>query len=353
MNLFRRNWNNTIITAVILILIVGIVAVIGAFSGPVIERVALGALVSTVVVLGISIYSGNSGIMSFGHVSFMAVGAYTAAYFTIPPQLKQSMFSSLPVPLAFLRDVQAPFVVVLVIAAAAAATLALLTAPAMARLSGLQSGIATLALLVISFTVINSWTDVTRGSSAMIGVPKLTTPLVAFVCVSLAIIIALVYKNSRSGLQLRASREDIEAALASGMNVGRQRALAWILSAAVSGMGGALYATFLTTYSSRTFFLSLTFGFIVMIVLGGYLSTSGAVIGAVAVSVLQELLRRFQDGQFTSGFALPGGVADLILSLILILVLIQAPTGIMGIREVGLPKRWRRAPITATGASAP
>lgn len=342
MNLFRRNRTQVLATGIVLVAIVGAVALIGAVTDPIIERVAVGSLVSVVVVLGMSIYSGNSGIMSFGHVAFMAVGAYTTAYLTIPPALKQTMFSSLPEPLAFLTEVQAPFPVVLLVSAACAALFALLTAPAMGRLSGLQSGIATLALLVITFTVVNSWTAVTRGSSAMIGLPKLTTPLVAFVCAGLAIVVALWYKNSRSGLQLRASREDPEAALASGIAVGRHRATAWVLSAAVSGAGGALYAAFLTTFSSRTFFLSLTFGFIVMIVIGGYLSTSGAVIGAVSISVLQEVLRRLQDGQFTGGFALPGGVTDLVLSAILILALITAPTGLMGIRELGLPQRRRK-----------
>lgn len=342
MNMFSRKRTQTLITGALLILIVGVVALLGAFTDPIIERVAIGALVSTVVVLGLSIYSGNSGIMSFGHVAFMAVGAYTTAYLTIPPTLKKTMFPDLPEPLLFLHDVSAPFPVAIIIAGLVAAVFALLTAPAMARLHGLQSGIATLALLVITFTVINSWTEVTRGSSSMIGIPKQTTPLIAFICVAIAIVVALWYKNSRSGLQLRASREDSTAARASGIAVGRHRAYAWLLSAAVAGMGGALYAAFLTTFSSRTFFLGLTFGFVVMIVLGGYLSTSGAVIGAIGVSVLQEILRRFQDGQFTGGASLPGGVTDLVLSAILIIVLIKAPGGIMGIRELGLPSRRKR-----------
>lgn len=331
-----------LITGALLLGITGAVAVLGAATDPIIERVAIGALVSTVIVLGLSIYSGNSGIMSFGHVSFMAVGAYVAAYLAIPPGLKATMFPNLPEPLTFLRELSAPLPVILVTASLVAAAFGLLTAPAMARLSGLQSGIATLALLVITFTVLNSWTDVTRGSSSMIGLPKLTTPLVAFICVAIAIVAAIWYKSSRSGLQLRASREDSEAARAVGIAVGRHRATAWVLSAAVCGMGGAAYALFLTTFSSNTFFLGTTFGLVVMIVLGGYLSTSGAVIGALGVSVLQELLRRLQDGQFTGGNALPGGITDLVLSAILILVLMKAPTGLMGIRELGLPQRTRK-----------
>lgn len=346
MKIFSERRRRTLITALALVLVVAVITVIGAVADPVIERVAVGALVSVVVVLGISIYSGNSGIMSFGHVAFMAVGAYSTAYLTIPPALKRTMFAQLPEGLRFLLDVEAPFPLAVLGGALAAGVYALLTAPAMARLSGLQSGIATLALLVITFTVVNSWTEVTRGSSAMIGIPKQTTPGVAGLCAVAAVLIALGYAGSRSGLQLRASREDPEAALASGIAVGRQRATAWVLSAMVSGAGGALYAAFLTTFSSRTFFLSLTFGFIVMIVLGGYLSTSGAVIGAVSVSLLQELLRRLQDGQFTGGFTLPGGVTDLVLSAILILALIKAPTGLMGIRELGLPKLRRKQELS-------
>lgn len=339
MKIVEGSWKPAISTVIVLVAIVGAVALLGTVTDPIIERVVIGSLISVVVVLGFSIYSGNSGIMSFGHVSFMAVGAYTTAYLTIPPVLKKNMFPNFPEPMKFILEVELPLPLALLTSACIAAVYALVVSPAMARLSGLQSGIATLALLVITYTVTNSWTEVTRGSSAVIGIPRGTTTLVAFLCACIAVVIAVAYKYSRSGLQLRASREDSEAAFASGIDIGRHRAISWILSAAVCGVGGSLYASFLTTFNSKTFFLSLTFGYIVMIVIGGYLSVSGAVIGALSIAVVQEILRRFQDGQFTGGASLPGGVTDLILSAVLILVLIKAPTGIMGLRELGLPKR--------------
>lgn len=326
-------------TPILLLAIIAIVGTIALVGDATISRVAVQALIAVVFVAGLSLFSGNSGVMSFGHVSFMAVGAYTTAYLTIPVTLKSSMFSELPEPLAFLATVHAPFPIAILAGGAAAAVLALITAPVMARLGGLQAGIATLALLVIVFTILNSWTEVTRGSSSMIGLPKSTTVWWASAVAAVAVLIAWFYKRSRSGLQLQASREDYLAAEASGISVGRHRAIAWVLSAVPVGFAGAIYAGYMTTFNSRTFFLSLTFSFIVMIVLGGYLSLSGAVIGALGVSVLQEVLRRFQDGAFTGGNSLPAGVADLLLAAVLLFVLVKAPLGLMGTKELRLFRR--------------
>lgn len=319
-----------------------VTAVIGSLAPGVIERVIIAALVATVFVVGLQIYAGNAGIMSFGHVGFMAIGAYTQAYLSIPPPLKATYFADVPDALSFLLSVSAPYLVGLVLSGVVAAAFGLLVGPAMARLGGLQSGIATLAILVVVFTVINSWTSVTRGSSSIIGVPKLTTVWWAFVVAAIAVGIAWMYRQSASGLQLRASREDALAATASGISVGRHRLIAWVLSAFVCGMAGALYASFLTVFSSSTFFLALTFSYVVMIVAGGYLSVSGAVIGALGISVLQEIFRRFQDGQFTGGHALPPGVSQLLLSAVVLAVVIWAPLGVMGINEVSFIRGTRQ-----------
>lgn len=326
-------------TPILLILIAVLVAVVAMFTDPATSGVAIQTLIAVAFVSGLSLFAGNAGIMSFGHVSFMAVGAYVTAYLTIPVSLKSSIFAGLPSGFEFLATIHAGFSVAVIGGGLAAMVLALAVAPAVVRLGGLQAGIATLALLVIVFTVVNSWTDVTRGSSSMIGLPRSTTAWWALGGAALAIVIAWAYKKSRSGLQLQASREDHLAATAVGIAVGRHRAFAWVLSAFPAGMAGALYAGFMTTFNSNNFFLSLTFSFIVMVVLGGYLSLSGSVIGAVGVSVLQELLRRFQDGSFTGGVSLPGGIADLILAAILLFVLVKAPLGLMGTRELHIRRR--------------
>ncbi|AJR17983.1 branched-chain amino acid ABC transporter permease [Pimelobacter simplex] len=329
-------------TPAILVGLVLLAALVGVTGDVTTARVATLALVSVVFVVGLSVFSGNSGVMSFGHVMFMAAGAYTTAYLTIPVPLKKTLFSDLPGWLSWLAEVHSSFPVALLAGGLVAAVVGLVTAPVVARLSGLQSGIATLAMLLITYNVLNSWTEVTRGSSSMIGIPRGTTTWWAFGVAAAAVVVAWLYRCSRSGLQLRASREDFWAAQASGIAVGRHRATAWVLSALVCGLAGALYAGYLTSFNVNGFFLTATFSFVVMIVLGGYLSLSGAVVGALAVSALQEVLRRFQDGQFTGGNELPAGVADLIVAAVLLVVLVKAPYGLMGVRELRLPRLTRR-----------
>lgn len=329
-------------TPLLLTALVIVTGLLGVMGGAVLLRVAILGLISVVFVCGLSIFTSNSGIMSFGHVVFMAIGAYTAAYLTMPVPLKSTMFSNLPEPLVFLREIESGFVAAVLIGGLLAVALAVVVAPAMARLSGLQAGIATLALLMVLYTVFSNWTDVTRGNSSIIGIPQQTTVWHAIGFAVLAIVIAYAYQRSRSGLQLRASREDYWAAEAAGIAVSRHRAVAWILSAFSCGMAGALYASFLTTFNVDGFFLSMMFGFIVMIVVGGYLSLSGAVVGAILISVVQELLRRLQDGAFTGGEALPGGIADVCLAILMLVVLIKMRSGIMGSRELSLTPLIRR-----------
>ncbi|WP_330229697.1 branched-chain amino acid ABC transporter permease [Nocardia sp. NBC_00508] len=324
-------------TPILLSGIVAIVALIGAFGSPTVSRVATLALIAVIFVCGLSTFSGNSGVMSFGHVAFMAIGAYTAAYLTIPVKLKAALFPDMPDALSFLVRIHAPLPVAVFIGGLMAIVFSVLTAPVVARLSGLQSGIATLALLLIVYNVLGSWTAVTRGSSSMVGIPQRTTAWNALAFAIAAVAIAWLYRRSRSGLQLQASREDYWAAVAAGIEVGRHRAYAWMLGAGLCGAAGALYAGLLTSFNINGFFLSATFAFVVMIVAGGYLSLSGAVLGAVLISALQEVLRRFQDGQFTGGSPLPAGVADLVLALILLIILIKAPQGLMGVRELRIP----------------
>lgn len=316
----------TVQTGIILSILVTLVGIFAGLSGGVTERFITSILISMIFVTGLSVYTSNSGNMSFGHVTFMGVGAYLTMYLTIPSAMKQVFFTDFPPHLAWLLEVEVPFWAAVPISGGAATLLALIVSPAFARLRGLPAGIATLSLLVAFFSVVNSWDSVTRGSSTLVGIPQHTSVTNVTVFLILAIIIALLFYGSKAGLQLRAAREDHEAAVAAGVNVPLQMGKTWLLSAFITGAAGAFYAAFLTTFSSRTFFLALTFSYIVMIVVGGYLSLSGAIIGALVIGVFQEFLRRAQDGQF--GFDLPTGTAELSMSIALLLVLIVAPTGI-------------------------
>jgi branched-chain amino acid transport system permease protein len=345
-----RQW---LLTPAILILLLSVISGLVLLTGrSVYERLTISMLISVVLVVGLAIFTSNSGVISFGHVSFMAIGAYTCAYLTIPVQIKQGTFSNMPDALSFLIDVQAPFLVAVVIAGLVAALLALGMVLALAWLGGPRAGPATLGLLVIVQTVLFNWNDVTRGASSMIGIPLTTNVPIALGFASVAIIIAWAFSQSRMGMMLQATRDDELAARSVGIRIAHMRGVAWVLSAFVAGMSGALFSHFITTFTPRSFYLVATFSAIVMLVVGGFGGLSGAVVGVVAISVVQEVLRRFQTGGFTGGADLPAGIAEVVLAGLLLLVLIKRPQGILGTYELGFTKTDAHAPVAENAGTA-
>jgi branched-chain amino acid transport system permease protein len=159
------------------------------------------------------------------------------------------------------------------------------------------------------------------------------------------IIVFAVYffKESRIGLRLRATRDDAYAAASIGINMVVMRWLAFIISAFIAGVGGGLWAHFITSFSPYAFYLTETFVVLAMLVIGGPYSVSGAVVGTVVVTFARELLRAIENyinilQVFPEGFF---GFTEVVLAIVLILILIYRPSGIMGSREVGWPQ-WRR-----------
>lgn len=336
--------------AVALILIVLAIALLtGALAGLVIERVVILMLINMVMVIGLYVFSGVSGVISFGHLSFAALGAYMCAWLTIPTALKQSLFADMPGFMRWVLDVEIGLLPAVVAGGLFAALFALVIAPAFVRMNGVQAGIATLALLAVVYTVLISWRELTRGASTMIGVPADMTLTIAAGGAIAAIAIAFAYQSSSRGLVTRASREDLVAARSVGIRVPLERTGAWVLSAFVVGCGGALYSHFLTTFNPNAFYLAATFVILAMLVLGGVSSLAGAVVGTIAFSVLSEVLRRVQGGDL--GPELPAGTAEVVLAGLLLLMLIKRPAGLMGGREIGWPPRWRRA--AGPGAPGP
>jgi branched-chain amino acid transport system permease protein len=321
-------------TPLLLVLLVTVVALIGQLSGsPVIARVVVQALVSMVLVVGLSIFTSNSGVMSFGHLAFMAIGAYTCAYLTIPVALKRVLFPSMPSELKWLIEIQSGFVLAILVSGAVAALSAALMSPPLMRLGGLQASIGTIALLVIVQTILSQWTDVTRGASSLIGVPATTTVFGAAVVVAISIVLAWGYSRSRFGLMLKASREDEAAAVSLGVRVGFQRSISWCLSGFVAGIAGALYSHFISTFDPTSFYLNATFTAIMMLVVGGLINLSGAVVGVTLISVVQEMLRRLQDGSI-GGLTLPAGSDAVVMAMILLFFLIKRPGGLIWNEEL-------------------
>jgi branched-chain amino acid transport system permease protein len=295
------------------------------------------AVVMAAVVVAIYVFVGNSGVISFGHVSFVAVGAYLGGLVSIDPKTK-----AFTVPGLFptLLHAHVGLVPSLALAAAAGGVYALAVGLPLMRLSGLPAGIATFAVLGITYNVLSYWGRVGPGVQTLSSVPETGGWTIAAGAV-IAVVAAFAYQRSRFGRQLRATREDPAAARASGIDVYRQRLLAFTLSGALAGLAGGLYVHQLGLISPDLFYLDLTFVTLAMLVFGGVGSLWGAVLGALAISALNSFLGDAENG-VDIGFhlTLPNGTRLVTVGAVMALVLVLRPSGLTGGREFGL--RWRR-----------
>ncbi len=298
------------------------------------DRIATNLCISLILVLGLQAFMGNSGILSFAHIGFMGIGAYTSALLTIPAQMKGMALPDLSGVLASVE--LSPYWGILAGGFVAAAVAALVAYPIM-RLSDAAAVITSFALLVVLHTIMTHWSAITNGPRTLFGLPKATDlPLVASLAMA-AVIVVLVFKESRLGLLLRASRDDEIAAAALGAHLPRLRWQAFILSALLAGIGGAVWGHFITSFSPRAFYLRETFVILGMLVIGGTNTVTGAVVGAFVVTGAFEGLRASEAAinraQIFSEQVV--GLTEVTLALSMIAVLALRPGGIFPTREIG------------------
>jgi branched-chain amino acid transport system permease protein len=312
-----------------------IAAVTTAVASPADERVVVNFFITLVLALSIQMFSGNSGIVSFGHVGFMGVGAYVAALTTMPPAIKGAILPSLP---DFIKNVHLSLVPSVLLAAGVSAVVAGVLGIPLSRMREGAMAMATISVLVIFFVVFDNWDALTRGSQGLFGIPRNTTIWWAVAFAVLTIAIARLFREAAAGTMLRASRADPVAAEALGANVVKLRWIAWLVSGFVMGMGGGVWAEYNVAFGPRQFFFTLTFSLLAVLVVGGLGSVSGAVIGAVIITAASEIMRRVED---KTGI---GGLADMVVALMILLVLYRRPEGVLGRYELDdmVARRLRR-----------
>ena len=298
------------------------------------------ALVMVAIVVALSVFVGNSGVISFGHVSFVAVGAYVSGLLSIDPQSKEFTLPSL---LPFLKHAHVGVTGSLALGAAAGGIYALLVGLPLMRLSGLPAGIATFAVLGITYNVLRYWERIGPGAQTLSLVPETGRWTIAAGGV-IAVLAAFAYGRSRFGRRLRATREDASAAQAFGIEIYRERLLAFTLSGALAGLAGGLLVHQLGSITTEQVYLDLTFVTLAMLVVGGIGSLWGAVVGALAISALNSFLGDAENTVHV-GFrlTLPNGTRLVTLGAVMALVLILRPSGLTGGREFSLarPRRSR------------
>jgi branched-chain amino acid transport system permease protein len=319
------------------IALVGVAALVGTIVSTSTETYVINALVNVAIVVALYVFIGNSGVLSFGHISFVAVGAWAAGVLSMPVEEKPAIMPNLA---SLLRDHTIGNVWSLALAAAVGAAFALVVGLPLMRLSGLGAGIATFGVLEITHNVLRYWEKIGPGLNTFSAVPETTGLLQASLGAGLAVVVAFAYKRSRFGRLLSATREDAAAARAVGVSVYRQRLIAFALSGALAGFAGGLYVHLLPV-NTESVYLDLTFITLAMLVIGGATSLWGAVVGALAVSAVDSFLAEAESGihLFGQSLDLPAGTRIVVVGALMALVLILRPAGLTGGRELSLRQR--------------
>ncbi|MGE5704207.1 MAG: branched-chain amino acid ABC transporter permease [Clostridia bacterium] len=268
--------------------------------------------INIVLVLSLNLISGFAGQVSMGHAAFFGIGAYTAGILAIKGL---------------------PMWVAMILAAPVAALLGFLIGYPVLRLKGHFFAIATLGFGEIIHLVLNNWIDLTRGPMGLSGIPRPEAILgfdfssksdyyyMMLVLVTLVIYLSMRMKNSKTGRALMAIRTDEITARAMGVNVTYYKNFAFTWSAAVAGLAGAAYASFVLFLSPETFTTSMSINILSMLLIGGIGSIFGSVLGGLFITGLSEYLRAFAEYQM------------LIYGVLMIVVVIFAPKGLGGMVE--------------------
>ena len=279
------------------------------------ERLITIALIDAIIVLGMQVFIGNTGILSFGHIGFGAIAGYVFAVSAISPVEKMKRIPDAPFGLT---DVNVAPLLAVLIALAATLVVALVVGLGLAR-SGAASGavsatVITLALLFVTHEVARNWPAVTGGERAGLSFRiggTLNGRVAIYVALLLAIVVARLYAQSRGGRLAVAAREDDLAARAMGVNPLVQQMVALLISVAIVSVGASLRVYEKGSILPGDFFFNLTLVTLVMLIVGGRRSVSGALLGVAVITAGRELARRLgQDGFEMFGVGLDGAPLD-------------------------------------------
>lgn len=258
--------------------------------------------INIILAVSLNLINGFTGQLSLGHAGFMAVGAYASVIVT--------------------TYLEMPFVVGILAACLAAALAGFIIGVPTLRLRGDYLAIATLGFGEIIRVVLQN-IDYINGPAGIMGIAKLSTWPWLFATTLLTIVVIVNLVNSSYGRAIISVREDEIASELMGVNTTKYKVLAFVIGALFAGLAGAMYAHYFYIIKPETFNFMKSFDILVMVVLGGLGSTTGAIIAAIFITVLTAALQSFP------------AIRMILYALILIIVMIYRPQGLMGNRELG------------------
>lgn len=305
MRIFNNNLGRFIIQVLILATIFSVVQylIVAGLLNRFYEINLTSMCINIILAVSLNLINGFTGQLSLGHAGFMAVGAYISVIIT--------------------NFYELPFIVGLIGGCLGAAIAGFIIGVPTLRLKGDYLAIATLGFGEIIRVLLQNINYV-GGPAGISGIAKETSWIWLFGSVVLTIFIIQNIINSSYGRAIISVREDEIASEVMGVNTTNYKVLAFVIGALFAGLAGGLYAHYFYIIKPETFNFLKSFDILVMVVLGGLGSTTGAVIAAIFITTLTAALQAFP------------AVRMIIYALILIIIMIYRPQGLMGNKELSM-----------------
>lgn len=296
--------------------------------------------INAILAVSLNLITGFTGQFSIGHAGFMAVGAYSSAYLTVyhGPAMEAWLTGKTGGLIGLSLAHALVFLVAILVGGLVAALAGLIVGIPSLRLRGDYLAIVTLGFAEIIRIIILNIDKV--GGPTGFTVQGYTNFLWVGVFAVLTIVVVHNIVRSDMGRALVSIREDELASEAMGINTTKYKVISFVISSAFAGIAGVLFGHYNKFLSTQDFTFIRSFEIIIMIVLGGLGSITGAILGAAVITILPEALRRLPSVMI---FGRQFNFADLrlvIYALLLILIMLFRPQGVLGTREFGL--NWLR-----------
>lgn len=277
----------------------------------------LGILICIYIILvaGLNLALGFTGLLNLGHIAFFGIGAYTSA---------------------LLVNAGVPYIIAFLAAGMFAALFGYLLVVATRKLKGDYLALTTLGFSFVIYSVLLNWVSLTRGPLGIPGIPKpsffgfvISTNLsyLMFSAIVCIIMVALLIQITKSpfGRLLQATRDDELGLRVLGKNTFMLKAKVMMISAGSAGIAGSLFAHYLSYIDPSSFLLTEIIFVVTIVIVGGIASMKGSVFATILLVLLPEALRFLSLPSHILGPA-----RQIIYALLLIIILLIRPRGLFG-----------------------
>ncbi len=278
--------------------------------------------INIILAVGLNLIIGFSGQFSLGHAGFMAIGAYAVAIISRNNPTWGAFFIAI--------------LVGLIVAGVVALGVGIPTL----RLKGDYLAIATLGISEIIRILIVNVDSVTNGPAGIFGLPFFSNWQLVYFFMILSLIIVSNFIHSGAGRATLSVREDEIAAEAMGINTTKYKVLAFVIGAMLASLGGSLFAGYQQSVFPNDYGFMKSIDILIIVVFGGMGSTTGAVISAIVLGILNMYLQDF------------GSLRMIIYALAIIIIMIFKPSGLLGTKELSVKAIWDKFAKKEDGVNA-